>query len=86
MDVVAHEDVGIEMKGITGLVSREDLEKLLIVGEVFEYLLTLIAAGDDVIEGAVVFDAGLSGHAEKIADAGDCVNMSISKSDPIRFP
>jgi len=84
--VVPHEDVCIEMKGITGLVGCQDLEKLLIVGRVFEDLLALIAAGDDMIECSLVFNAGLSGHARKIAEEGNRVNMSISKSDPIRFP
>jgi len=109
--VFAHKDVGIEMKGITDLVCREDLEASSEnaishsipelcgvanaaaakipptepgaccgrgVSGVFKNLLALIAAGDDIIESAVVFDARLSSHAGKIINAGDRVNLSIS--------
>jgi len=42
-------------------VRRHDLEVFLIIRGIFEYLLLLVAAGDDVIEGAGIFDAGLRG-------------------------
>ena len=64
MEMIAHEDIGIETEMMTWLIGGHNPEVLLVVGRIFEDLLLLVAAGDDVIEGACVFYAGLSRHGQ----------------------
>jgi len=61
MEMVAHENVSIEAEMLALLVGRNELEVLLVVRCFFEDLLPLVAAGDDVVESAGIFDAGLRG-------------------------
>jgi len=61
MEMVAHENVSIEAEMLALLVGRNELEVLLVVRCFFEDLLPLVAAGDDVVESAGIFDAGLAG-------------------------
>lgn len=83
MNVIAHQDIGVEAAVITVFIDREYLEVFLAVRNVLKYFLLLVSSGDYVIERAVEFDSGFSCHNERIAKESSPVNMSISKSDPI---
>jgi hypothetical protein len=65
-------------------VGRQKLKILLMVLDVLEDLLLLVAAGDDVVEGAGELDARLAGHGGMIANAGQGVNNYRFMSDPMR--
>lgn len=82
MNVIAHQDVGVEAVVITVFVDREYLEVFLAVRNVLKYFLFLVSSGDYVIERAIEFDSGFSCHNERIAEESSPVDMSISKSDP----
>jgi hypothetical protein len=84
MDMVAHQHVGIETEMAALLVSGKDFQVFLVIRRLLEYLLLLIAPGDDVIKCAVVFYSWLSCHDVKITEPTRRVNNSIFKSDPIR--
>ncbi len=86
MYVIAHENVRVEVEMTPLFVGCDDLEVLLVVRPVLEDFLFLIAAGDDMVEGAGKFDAGLSWHDGRIADLRKGVNNYRFKSDPIRSP
>lgn len=51
--MVAHEDIGVEKAFAAVFIDGEGLEILLEVCGVFEYLLLLVAASDDVVEKAL---------------------------------
>jgi hypothetical protein len=79
VNVVPHENIGIEKKLVAVLVDGEELEIFLIVRGVFEYLLALITTGDDVVECSLVFDAGLACHGRpRTAKGRGNVNILIS--------
>ena len=84
VDVVSHENVGVEMESVAVLVNLEGEEIFLVVGCVLEDLLPLVPAGYDMIERSGVFDAGLARHDARIAKEADNVNILILKSDPLR--
>ena len=84
MNMVGHENIGIEVKMIALLVSGEDVKIFTVVKGIGEYPLPLVASRDDMVEGAFVFYPRLTGHDGRIADTKEGVNNSIIKSDPIR--
>ena len=84
MNVVVHEDVCINAATGAVFIDREKQKILLEVSGVSKYPLTLISSGDDMIEGAFVFDAWFARHESRIAKLGIVVNNSCFKSDPIR--
>lgn len=53
MNMVAHENVCVEMAAIAVFVDGQKLKVSLEIRRIFEYFLSLITAGDDVVEGAV---------------------------------
>jgi hypothetical protein len=68
--MISHEDAGVQMELIAVLVCREGQEIFLIDCLVLEGLLPLAA-----IEHTGVFDAGISGHAGKVANRAEYVMM-----------
>ena len=82
VDVIAHEDIGVEGVMIAVFVYGEVLVIFIVIRDISKYLLPLISTGDDMIEGTFVFYAGFSSHERKIAGSAKIVNMSIPKSDP----
>jgi hypothetical protein len=84
MDMVTHEDIGIQVEMLALFVGCHELKVLLVVLLILEDLLFLVSAGDNVIKGAGVFDAGFAGHRKKIANRHEGVNNYRFKSDPIR--
>jgi len=68
VEVVAHEDISIDVEMLSLFVRRHDLEILLIVPRIFEDLLLLVATGYDMIEGASILDAWFAGHETMIAN------------------
>lgn len=82
MDVVAHEHVGIQRVMIAVLVDGEELDEFLIVSGVFEYLLSLVSARDDVIERPLKLYSRLSRHGSTISEEINNVKIAIFKSDP----
>ena len=67
MNVIVHEDVCINTATGAVFIDREEEKILLEVRSVSKYLLTLISAGYDVIEGAFVFDAWFAWRGIMIA-------------------
>jgi len=61
MDMVIHEDIGVDMAARAVLVDGEREKVLLEVGLVLENALFLVAADNDVVEGAGELDAGFAG-------------------------
>jgi hypothetical protein len=74
MDVVAHENIGIDRAMIAVLVDGEQLKIFLMISGRSEDPLSLVAAGNDVVERAFEFDPGLAGHEQRLAEAGNPVN------------
>jgi hypothetical protein len=66
MDMVGHQYISIEEKGITVLVSFQKLEVFLVIGEAPKDFLPLIAPCDDVIEGSLKLNPGLSCHGMRM--------------------
>jgi hypothetical protein len=66
MDEVAHEDVGIDGTVIAVLVDGEQLKVLLMISGRSEDLLSLVAAGNHMVERAFEFNAGLAGHDQRL--------------------
>jgi hypothetical protein len=62
MDVVGHQDIGVEREAMAVFVRREFGEILGAVGIVVEDLAPLIAARQHMVKGARVFDTRRSGH------------------------
>jgi hypothetical protein len=60
--MVVHEYIGIDEAAGAVLVDGESQKILLEIGGVLEYALFLVSTNNDVIEGAVIFDARLAGH------------------------
>ncbi len=73
---------GIQGVMIAVLEDGEELDEFLIVGVVFEDLLSLIAARNDVIERALELYARLSRHGVTISEGMHNVKIAIFKSDP----
>ena len=82
MDVVAHEHVSIQSVMIAVLVDGEELNEFLIVSGVFEDLLSLVSARDDVIERPLKLYSRLSRHGSTISEGIHNVKIAIFKSDP----
>lgn len=76
MDMVVHEDIGVDAAAGAVLVHGEGEEVLLEIRSILEYALFLVAADDDVVEGAGEFDAGLAGHGARIANHDGNVMVS----------
>jgi hypothetical protein len=83
MDVVSHEDVGIEAEGVALFVAGEECEIFVEVTCALEDLLLLVSARDYMVESSFVFYGVLACHAARIAEPESPVNNSIFKSDPI---
>src|SRR4030065_290910 len=66
VDVVPHEDIGVEKEPVAILIDSEELEIFLIIRGISEYFLSLVAAGNDVIECTLIFDAGFACHNERL--------------------
>ena len=67
VDVVGHQDISMEPKAVALAIVLDALEVALAVVIVVEGLLALVAAHDDVVEGAVKLDSGLSRHAGTVS-------------------
>jgi hypothetical protein len=76
VDVVVHEDIGVDTAAGTIFVHSEGKKVFLEVRLVLEDALFLVAADDDVIESTGVFNAWLAGHGERVAEENKDVNFS----------
>jgi hypothetical protein len=85
MQVVVHEYMGIDTAAGAVLVDSEGEKILLKIGGILEDALFLVAAYDDVVESTGELDAGFAWHGATITEEGRIINLSIIKSDPIRF-
>ena len=83
MDVLVHKNIGIDAAAGTVLVYREEQEVLLEVYGILEYPLLLVAARNDVIEGAGILNARFSRHSAIVVNGEEIVDISCFKSDPI---
>jgi hypothetical protein len=61
MDMVTHEDIGIQVEMLALFVGCHELKVLLVVLLILEDLLFLVSAGDNVIKGAEYSMRGLRG-------------------------
>ena len=77
MNMVAHQDIGIEGKVITNVVVSQNSEIPLIVFSVSEDRLSLVATGDDVVKGPFKFDPWSPCHGIKISDHSLNVNTQV---------
>jgi hypothetical protein len=82
--MVAHENISVEMEMMPRFIGGDYLKEFFVILCFLEDLLLLIAARDDVIKSAVVFDTGFSWHGWIIANLEKGVNNYRFKSDPIR--
>jgi hypothetical protein len=67
------------------LVDGEKLDELLVVGRVFEDLLLLIAACNNMIKRALELYSRLTRHVRTISEEEQAVKIAIFKSDP-KYP
>jgi len=74
MDMVAHEDVGVERAMIAVLVDGEQLEILLMIGRLFEDLLPLVPPRDDMVESAFILYPRLPWHEQRLSEEAIGVN------------
>jgi hypothetical protein len=79
MDMVAHEDIGVQVIMISVPIDEEELKKFIVVGGLFEDLLALVPTRDHVVKCAFKLNAGLTGHEGGYHEKN---RMSILKSDP----
>jgi hypothetical protein len=63
--MISQEDVGVKKEVVAVFVNGQELEVFLIIGGVFKDLLSLISAGNDVIESAFKFYTGLARHEQE---------------------
>jgi len=84
MEMVTHENIGVETEMEPRFIGGNYLEVFFVIRSFFEDLLFLVAARDDMIKGAVVFDTGFSRHGRRIANTMRNVNNYRFKSDPLR--
>ena len=83
MDVVGHQDVGVNTKLIALSVVFDSLQVVQAIPVVAKDLLALIAANNDVIECPFEFHPRFPGHAGE--HIRRLANKSILRSDP-KFP
>jgi hypothetical protein len=84
MDMIVHEDIGIQMVGVTIFIDGQESEIPLKVGRIFKYLLSLVTSRDDMVEGPIKLYPRFPWHGWSLAEESNTVNMEIFKSDPIR--
>src|SRR4029450_2265101 len=78
MEVVRHQNVGVEVKRITLSHHRQTVEKRFVVAVLKKYLAPVVASGHHVIEQSSCMDSGMSGHKALISKLVD-----LGKSDTI---
>jgi hypothetical protein len=76
MNMIAHENVGIDADAHAVLVDGQGEEIFLEVGNILENALPLVAADDDMVKSAGEFYAGFSWHERRIAKEQEEVNIS----------
>jgi hypothetical protein len=76
MEVVRHQNVGVEVKRITLSHHRQTVEKRSVVAVVKKYLPPVVAAGHHMIEQSFGMDSGMSRHKAPISKLVD-----LGKSD-----
>src|SRR4029450_12509977 len=76
MEVVRHQNVGIEVKRVTRSPPRQSVEKGFVVAVLKEYLAPVVASGHHVIEQSLCMDSGMPGHKALISKLID-----LGKSD-----
>src|SRR4029450_5215461 len=76
MEVVRHQNVGVEVKRITLSHHRQTVEKPFVVAVLKKYLEPIVASGHHVIEPSLCMDSGMSGHKALISKLVD-----VGKSD-----
>jgi hypothetical protein len=76
MHVVVHENIGVDAAARAILIHGEGEEILLEIRWILKNAPFLVAANDDVIEGAGKFDAGLSRHVARITNNAGNVNIT----------
>ena len=77
MDMVDHQDIGIETIRVSLLISSKYFEVFGKVVGVFEYLLSLIAPGYDVIECTFKFYPRFSCHGITLSEHIANVNKQV---------
>src|SRR4029450_1480266 len=78
MEVVRHQNVGVEVKRITLSHHRQTVEKRFVVAVLKKYLAPVVASGHHVIEQSLCMDSGMSGHKALISKLVD-----LGKSDTV---
>jgi hypothetical protein len=68
MDMVAHENIGVDGTVISIFVDGKQLEVFLIVGGRFKDLLLLVPTGDDMVERAFEFYTRLPWHSQSLQE------------------
>ena len=76
MEMVRHQNVGVEVKRITLSRRGQTVDKRFVVAVVKKYLPTVVAAGHHVIEQSLRMDSGMSGHDARLSKLVD-----LGKSD-----
>jgi hypothetical protein len=75
--------IEVEAIVVAVLVDRKDLKILFVVGRTFKDLPALVAAGDDMVEGAFKFYAGFAEHGRILAGKrGQCQFQSLGPHMP----
>jgi hypothetical protein len=77
MNMVRHQNIGIEEKGATVLIAFQKVEVFLEVGGAFKDFLPLIASCDDVIKGSLKLNPWLPCHGMRVPKPKSIVNISI---------
>src|SRR4030042_5993273 len=67
MNMIDHQNIGIQGILISDLVVSEYLEITLMVFYVFEYPLPLVPTGNYVVKGSLIFDSRLPCHTQRLS-------------------
>jgi hypothetical protein len=76
MQMVVHEDIGIDAAACSVFVDGECEKVLLEISGIFENDLFLVTPNDDVVEGSGKLYAGFAGHEKRISNRPENVNVS----------
>jgi len=77
MDMVTHQDIGMEAKRVGLFVSDKQIKVFGVVVRILEYLLPLIAAGYDVIECSFKFYSRFPSHTATLSIHMPNVNTQV---------
>jgi hypothetical protein len=81
VEMIGHQDVGVEVKWITPSHSRQRFQESLVVALLEKYLLPVLAARRDMVEQSSGVNPGMAWHGRNLAEI-----INQGKSDTVETP